>query len=179
MRIKGWKLTLLKTKGLQNRHFALCHNSVYKLLVLNVWFQPLIRILDKESALRDVKNYEFDGEIDFAEEDITIESEQNFNERNKTSGTSSTSETAPALDFDDFNLLELPQPKKEPAPRQNGIKTAKTFVEQREINADSARFDGLSPEMIEAIADKVVEKMSDKVIKKIVKEVISQMAEKK
>jgi len=131
---------------------------------------------DKKVALHDEKIYEFDGEIDFAEEDITIESEQNFNERNKTPATSSTSKTAPALDFDDFNLLELPQPKKESAPSQSGIGTAKTFVEQKEINADSARFDGLSPEMIEAIADKVVEKMSDKVIKKIVNEVVSQMA---
>ena len=132
--------------------------------------------LDKESALRDVKNYEFDGEIDFAEEDITIESEQNFNERNKTSATSSTSKTALALDFDNFNLLELPQPKKESAPGQSEIGTAEIFVQQKEINADSTRFDGLSPEMIEAIADKVVEKMSDQVIKKIVNEVVSQMA---
>ncbi len=132
--------------------------------------------LDKKAALQDEKVYGFDSEIDFAEEDITIESEQNFNERNKTSGTSSISKTAPALDFDDFNLLELPQPKKESTPSQNGIGTAKTFVEQREINADSARFDALSTEMIEAIADKVVEKMSDKVIKKIVNEVVSQMA---
>ncbi len=130
----------------------------------------------KKAASRDEKIYEFDGEIDFAEEDITIESEQNFNERNKTSATSSTSKTAPALDFDDFNSLELPQSKKESAPDQSGIGTAEIFVEQKEINADSTRFDGLSPEVIEAIADKVVEKMSDKVIKKIVNEVVSQMA---
>jgi len=135
--------------------------------------------LDKKAAQHDEKIYEFDGEIDFAEEDITIESEQNFNQRNKTAETSSTSKTAPALGFDDFNLLELPKPKKESAPGQSGIGTTKTFVEQTEIYADSSRFDGLSPEMIEAIADKVVEKMSDTVIKKIVGEVVLQMAEKK
>ncbi len=134
--------------------------------------------LDKKAALQDVKVYGFDSEIDFAEEDIRIESEQNFNERNKTSGISSTRKTSPPLDFDDFNLLELP-PKKESAASQSGIKTTKSFIEQREINADSARFDALSTEMIEAIADKVVEKMSDKVIKKIVDEVVSQMAKKK
>jgi CheY-like chemotaxis protein len=132
--------------------------------------------LDKEAALHEVKIYEFDGEIDFAEENITIESEENFNDRNKTSGISSTTKTAPPPDFDDFNLLELPQPEKESAPSQSGIETAETFIEQRKTNADSVRFEGLSPEMIEAIADKVVEKMSDKVIKKIVNEVVSQMA---
>ena len=132
--------------------------------------------MDKKTALQDEKVYGFDGEIDFAEEDITIESEQNFNERNKTSGTSSTRKTAPALDFDDFNLLEMSQPEEEFAPSQSGIETAESFIEQRKNNADSVRFDGLSPEMIEAIADKVVEKMSDKVIKKIVNEVVSQMA---
>jgi len=134
--------------------------------------------LDKKSALRDEKIYELDGEIGFAEEDITIESEQNFNERNKTSAASSTSKTAPAPDFDDFNLLEQLPPKKESTPGQSGTGTAETFADQKEINADSTRFDGLSPNMLEAIADKVVEKMSDKVIKKIVKEVVSQMAKK-
>ena len=133
-------------------------------------------ISDKEAALHDVKIYEFDGEIDFAEENIRIESEQNFNERNETSETSSISETAPALDFDDFDLLKLPPAEKESAPSQSGIETAETFIEQRKNTADPVRFDGLSAEMIEAIADKVVEKMSDKVIKKIVNEVVSQMA---
>jgi len=134
---------------------------------------------DKPASQHDEKIYEFNGEIDFAEEDITIESEQNFNQRNKISGTSSASKTTPALDFDDFDLLDLPQSKKKYAPDQSALGTAKTFVEQKETNADSTRFNGLTSEMIEAIADKIIEKMSDKIIRKIVKEVVLQMAKQK
>jgi len=138
--------------------------------------------------------YEFSGEIDFAEDDITIESEQSFAERNNVSQKYPTFGTTSDLDFDDFDLLELPQAKRkftseivspgnyehsEETLYHSDVESNKTSFEQLGRNTDSAQFRSLSPELIEAIADKVVEKLSDKVIKKIVKEAVSQMVKKK
>ncbi len=80
---------------------------------------------------------------------------------------------APILKFDEFDLLELPQ--------SGRFKNSKpeSSVNQS-ISADKMLPTGnLSPEEIEAIADRVVEKLSDKVIKRIVREVFTQMTKKK
>ncbi len=75
--------------------------------------------------------------------------------------------------FDEFDLLEVPQSKKH---KDNADE--KSF--NQFVPADETLPTGnLSPEEIDAIADRVAEKLSDKVIKRIVREVVSQMTKKK
>lgn len=75
-------------------------------------------------------------------------------------------ETTQEFELDDFDLLELPQSKK--------LKSQKTGSGSVMSPAGN-----LSPEDIEAVADKVVEKLSDQVIKRIVREVFAQMTKNK
>ncbi len=105
--------------------------------------------------------------------------------------TSAAPEDAPDFALDDFDLLELPQTKKESSSKiewQDKFKTpsetsnqelSETSVEQIKPADDSAYKNNFSPEMIDAVADKVVEKISDRLIRRVVEEVIAQMADKK
>ncbi|MCY7375561.1 MAG: response regulator [Pyrinomonadaceae bacterium] len=127
-------------------------------------------------------------EQDFTEEIETDEAAPDFEQENVTQ-KSIVEETAPNqvgknrlssasapihdLEFDDFDLLELP-PSKKFEDEQTKVSFGQSSV------ADAAPSSGnLSPEAIEAIADRVVEKLSDKVIKRIVREVFTQMTKKK
>jgi CheY-like chemotaxis protein len=75
--------------------------------------------------------------------------------------------------FDEFDLLEVPQSKK-----HKDDADEKSF--NQFVSADETLPTGnLSPEEIDAIADRVVEKLSDKVIKRIVREVFNQISKKK
>ena len=85
---------------------------------------------------------------------------------------SSAFETVQNFELDDFDLLELPQSKKkDEQPQVSFEKSDFADVQMPSSN--------LSPEEIEAIADKVVEKLSDQVIRKIIREVFAQMTKKK
>ena len=138
--------------------------------------------------------YEFDGRQEFAEEDITgDDEEEHFSlNKNKTAQIFSSSRTVSDLNFEDFDLLEFPQPKRrENFPeidlssdiqisnrdQNTGAQVSEQPVEN--LNADAQKMETLPPEMIEAIANRVVEKLSDKVIKQIVGEVIAQMERRK
>lgn len=97
-----------------------------------------------------------------------------FSNQDETLNEFSQPAIASDLDFDDFNLLDFPQPE-----RQGNFSSDSEFT-GKESEADSAKpIENLSPAMIDAIADKVVEKLSGKVIKKIVREVVAQMEKKK
>ena len=80
-------------------------------------------------------------------------------------GASKKVETTQEFELDDFDLLDLSQSRR---PKS-----------QKTVSSDVAPNGNLSPEDIEAVADKVVEKISDQVIKRIVREVFSQMTKKK
>ena len=84
-----------------------------------------------------------------------------------------TVEAIDKFDFDDFDLLELPQTKKS--------KSEKAKISSEQSNAGEVELPtgSLSPEEIEAVADRVVEKLSDTVVKRIVREVFNQMSKKK
>ena len=115
-----------------------------------------------------------DGEIEaiasFKQEDAVqedlVETATASNQADEIEGSPSA-ETLQDFELDDFDLLELPQSK-----QFKGEVEESAFTES---SVDRIRTSNLSPEEIEAIADKVVEKLSDRVIKKIVREVLAQM----
>ena len=97
-----------------------------------------------------------------------------FTKRPKSSaGPAAISNPALISRFDEFDLLEVPQSRK--------FKNNKpeTPVNQSVIADETLPTGNLSPEEIDAIADRVVEKLSDQVIKRIVREVFNQMSKKK
>lgn len=110
-------------------------------------------------------------------------------------GDSSQEKTSSVLDFDELDLFDFPKTNKEEnssevvsltesetfSKRQNAsLRTARELTNgDVEISDNAAKSENLSPEMIEAIADKVVEKLSSRVIKKVVRETIAQMDKRK
>jgi CheY-like chemotaxis protein len=104
-------------------------------------------------------------------------------------------ETAQILDFDEFDLLEFPQTSENKISRMSA--SGEVFTsdnETSEVNQNltgnvsqiqskavnkTAQPEGLSPELIEAIADRVAEKLSNEVVERIVREVIVQMERRK
>jgi len=107
----------------------------------------------------------------------------------------SREKTAPPLSFDDSDLLEFPQTVNK-ATSSEIVSLADSEVpnEAAELNRDTAdeiseptfqtfaaspQSENLSPESIEAIANRVVEKLSNKVIKRLVSEVLTQMERKR
>ena len=83
-----------------------------------------------------------------------------------------TFDTMQNFELDDFDLLELPQSKK------FNNENPSIAAEKPNFADISTPTGSLSPEEIEAVADKVVEKLSDKVIKRIVREVFRANDEK-
>lgn len=111
---------------------------------------------------------QFDEEVE--------ENEAVFSSQDENSNEIASPAIASDLDFDDFNLLDFPQPER----KGNFTETDFSSEAQKESEADSTKqIENLSPAMIDAIAEKVVEKLSGKVIKKIVREVVAQMEKKK
>jgi len=102
---------------------------------------------------------------------------------------------APLLDFDDFDLLEFPrttEKKISTASVSQDVVTADGETSEKNQNItgeisepqnknqnNTMQPENLSPELIDAIADRVIEKFSDKVIEQLVREVVSQMERKK
>ena len=142
---------------------------------------------DEKDSVQPDETSRIKAERHLTEESETVEDEKEFTPENEAAEAvgepvkpqqndkiepSATFETMPGFELDDFDLLELPQSKK--------FKSAKPppFFEKSEVERQMPS-GSLSPEEIEAIADKVVEKLSDKVIKRIVREVFSQMTKKK
>ncbi len=114
-----------------------------------------------------------ENDLDFSEEieepetvvqENAVEETPTFQEEKDDAPTKY--ETTQEFELDDFDLLELPQSRKSKARKTNSREATPTAG-------------NLSPEDIEAVADKVVEKISDKVIKRIVREVFTQMTKKK
>jgi CheY-like chemotaxis protein len=103
--------------------------------------------------------------------------------------------TALPLNFDDFDLLEFPQTLHKDASSETVSSADSEFSDEAaQSNRDAAgeiskpafgtfavapQTENLSPEIIEAIANRVVEKLSNDVIKRVVSEVLSQMEEKR
>jgi hypothetical protein len=100
-------------------------------------------------------------------------------------------ETALPLNYDDFDLLEFPQPLNEkthakivslndselPNEATPSNRDATDEISQPTFQTSAAlplQTENLSPEAIEAIADRVAEKLSSDVIKRIVIEILSQ-----
>ena len=114
---------------------------------------------------------------------------------NEITGASSREKTGTILDFEDIDLLEFtPTVKKENfsediSPNNYAVSdeasdasrdtTNETSKPQVKSVAAAPPTENLSPELIEAIANRVVEKLSNKVIKRIVTEVLSQMERKR
>ena len=107
--------------------------------------------------------------------------------------SSNSKETALPLNFDDFDLLEFPQKLNEKtrakivssndfevpneAASSNRDAMDESFeptLQTSDASSSSPQTENLSPEAIEAIADRVAEKLSNEVIKRIVIEVLSQ-----
>ena len=154
--------------------------------------QPLLKEdIDDDSSENSSFNkntYEFADEEDSTQEDLNDQFEQILvNNKN----LDAVPEDHPDFALDDFDLLELPQSKKEFSPKtgwQNKFDDSRnppaqsqteTSIEQVKSVDDSTQINNLSPEMIDAVAEKIVEKISDRVIRKIVREVLAQAAKKK
>ncbi len=103
-----------------------------------------------------------------------------------------TTKTGSVFNFDDFDLLEFPQLSKKAIADQVVLQNGSELLQRKSFENDEANaatsptetaensndnqpLSGVSPELIEAIADKVVEKISSKFIAKVVREVLSQM----
>lgn len=109
----------------------------------------------------------------------------------------------PPLDFDNFDLLEFPKAKSKTVSEKTDLpvdskiagdefgqsgsaktkfsganENAAVSTRTTENNQNSLQPQSLSPELIEAIADRVAEKFSTEVIKKIVREAIAQTEKK-
>ena len=101
--------------------------------------------------------------------------------------------TAPDIDFDDFDLLEFPRATEKEisaapvspddytaeTPKENQNITGEISEPQDETLNNSAQPGDLSPELIEAIADRVAGKLSSEVIERVVREVLAQIERKK
>ena len=86
------------------------------------------------------------------------------------------------LSFDDMDLLELPAIKPQTYAKSAAVETqmsepatVKTAEKSAGVNERVNQFSRLSPEMIEAIAQKVSEKISDKAIREIAWELVPQL----
>jgi len=86
------------------------------------------------------------------------------------------------LSFDDMDLLELPSIKPQTSVKSAAVETkmsepatVKTAEKSASVNERVNQFSRLSPEMIEAIAQKVSEKISDKAIREIAWELVPQL----
>lgn len=116
------------------------------------------------------------------------------NELEETVGSVDREKQTSALDFDNLDLLEFLTRKKESSPESipvrhsedskktepvNHSTTNKAFELPIKFSSAFRQPETLSPETIEAIADRIVEKLSDKVIERIVREVISQIEGKR
>ena len=121
--------------------------------------------------------------------------EQNIEEIAAASDLQVKKKNAPAVDFDDFDLLDFPQPMRKvvadpivlPTDSEIFDETSNTSDEKKiEIPAKSVentkslwQSGNLSPELVEAVADRIVEKMSGVFIERIVREVIAQIEEER
>ncbi len=134
----------------------------------------------EEQEAFDEEKYSPTADFDQAKADLTKDFAGNETTKNsatdgdKPHESSLTTEDFSALMFDDFDLLELPQAIKFNEKEESRTLSAK----QNTFDAASA-VANLSPETVEAVAERVVEKLSDEVIEKIVREVISQLVRKK
>jgi len=113
----------------------------------------------------------------------TLESSATQNEK-KLGGTSQPSASSNSM-FDDMDLLELPsfKPQASFAGSSAATQTARTpepeifETSEKSVGANERvnQFSRLSPEMIEALAQKVAEKVSDKMIREIAWELVPQL----
>jgi len=118
--------------------------------------------------------YETRGNSSFDNEKIS--NEKNYDE------VSPPRAAASDLSFDDMDLLELPSIKPQISVKSAAAKTktsepATVKTAEKSDNAGERvnQFSRLSPEMIEAIAQKVAEKISDKAIREIAWELVPQL----
>jgi DNA-binding response OmpR family regulator len=86
------------------------------------------------------------------------------------------------FDFDDLNLLEVPQIAKKPLPKVEPETVVEQIPEEPEESIveekkDSTETTNLSPEVIEAIAKRVIEKLSGAVVREIAHELTPQAVE--
>ena len=152
--------------------------------------QPLLKE-DNDEFKGDSPNSVFSEEIVYdseEEEDLNEEFDQML-ARNQDAD--SMPDYSADFALDDFDLLELPQPKKDSSSKTEfyseskdsivtpGQNQSSTAAEQIKTADNSTQISHLTPEEIDAIAEKIVEKISEQVITKVVNEVITQLAKKK
>ncbi len=134
----------------------------------------VVEEIQTETASREfTKDVETEEDIEsFTQEDAAQEDLAETTASNQTDETESSTaaETLQDFELDDFDLLDLPRSKQ--------IKGELDDLSATEPSVVRIRTNNLSPEEIEAIADRVVEKLSEQVIRKIVREVVTQMTEK-
>ncbi len=154
---------------------------------------------ETQPLLKEESNYLNDNPAEsavFNKEEYELADEKDLNdefEQILVSHKNSSAAPEESADFalDDFDLLELPQSKKQSSSkieRQNKFNNLRIAPTQRKPETiagqiksadDSGQINNLSAEAIEAVAEQIVEKISDRLIRKVVKEVIAQMANKK
>lgn len=84
-------------------------------------------------------------------------------------------ETASALSFDERDLLELPPLENADAADSPVDQATEQDERATKSVAETIQISNLSPEMIEAIAQKIAEKISDRTIRQIASEVVPQV----
>ncbi len=107
--------------------------------------------------------------------DKSMASDTNFN-------PTAQAPDASFFDFDDLNLLEVPQIAKKPLPKvepetvveETPPKPEESVVEEKKDLPETTH---LSPEVIEAIAKRVIEKLSNQVVREIAQELTPQAVE--
>lgn len=151
--------------------------------------QPVLKDESNDSGNDSPQTPNYEEVYELADEEDLNEEFEQILARNKN--VNLTPDDASGFALDDFNLLELPQSKKDSSSKfepQNKSKNSsettvrlrpEATVEQAQTAYDEAQSNNLSTEMIEAIADKIVEKISDQLIRKVVKEAVAQLAKKK
>ncbi len=163
-------------------------------------FEPVRTYSNKaEVSQFDAKIFQFEDEKPFTQETDFEVSEPETPEANKfpeysaiNNDKSMTSDTnfnptaqapdASFFDFDDLNLLEVPQIAKKPLPKvepetvveETPPKPEESIVEEKK---DLPETTNLSPEVIEAIAKRVIEKLSSQVVREIAQELTPQAVE--
>lgn len=119
-------------------------------------------VFDKtETATASENIYEFAGEEDFADA-----AEENAAAQNTTPQSAAAKKSSSGLNFDDLDLLEIPQSKKKSLDRS----AAQNKTEQKTEEVSAEQTENLSSEMIDAIAARVGEKIFDKVVAEVVKQ---------
>ncbi len=110
-----------------------------------------------------------------------ISADQNDPVTETENSISETADYSPLLNFDEFDLLELPGTEfgqqTESASQDSAESAGNQLAGEHNLTIGGSQQLNLSPELIEAVASRVAEKISDKAVKEIMKQLAPQMVE--